>query len=265
MSLPIELISTDFDGTLHADFENPPVPPALVDLIERLQHQGVKWVINTGRDLSSLMESMGRAHLRVKPDFLVTVEREIFIHEGHRYAPLEPWNSECMQTHRELFARVAGDLPRLYDWVNERFDATVYADDYSPFCLIAGNNGDADAIENFLADYSRSVPSLTVVRNDVYARFSHEDYNKGSALTEIARRLGITVDKILAAGDHFNDLPMLSIERARWLVAPANAIPVVQETVRRQRGFVSRHSVGHGIAEGIEACLRLANAAQTPA
>lgn len=258
MSPPIELISTDFDGTLHTDFEHPPVPPALEDLLGNLQRQGAKWVINTGRDLSSLMEAMARARLRVKPDFLVTVEREIFIHEGHRYAPLEPWNGECARVHRELFARVAGDLPRLFDWVNERFDATVYADDYSPLCLIAGNNSDADAIESFLADYAEGVPDLTVVRNDVYARFSHTDYNKGSALAEIARRLGVAADKILAAGDHFNDLPMLRAERARWLVAPANAIPVVQEAVRRQGGIVSEQPAGHGIADGITTCLRRA-------
>ena len=38
------------------------------------------------------------------------------------------------------------DLPQLVGWVNTRFRATVYEDAYSPFCLIAGNNGDADAI-----------------------------------------------------------------------------------------------------------------------
>jgi hydroxymethylpyrimidine pyrophosphatase-like HAD family hydrolase len=54
--LPIRLISTDFDGTLFAEFESPPIPAELTDLIARLQAQGAKWVINTGRDLSSLME-----------------------------------------------------------------------------------------------------------------------------------------------------------------------------------------------------------------
>jgi hypothetical protein len=35
--MPIKLISTDFDGTLFAEFENPPVPPALQSLIGQLQ------------------------------------------------------------------------------------------------------------------------------------------------------------------------------------------------------------------------------------
>ena len=82
MTLPIQLISTDFDGTLHADFENPPVPHDLQELIGNLQRQGAKWVINTGRDLSSVMEGMARARLSIKPDFLVVVERDIYVHEG---------------------------------------------------------------------------------------------------------------------------------------------------------------------------------------
>jgi len=53
MSLPIKLISTDFDGTLFAEFENPPIPERLITLIGDLQARGAKWIINTGRDMSS--------------------------------------------------------------------------------------------------------------------------------------------------------------------------------------------------------------------
>ena len=85
MRPPIELISTDFDGTLHAEFENPPVPYDLQTLIGDLQKQGAKWIINTGRDLSSVMEGVARARLCIKPDYLVVVEREIYSHEGAQY------------------------------------------------------------------------------------------------------------------------------------------------------------------------------------
>jgi hydroxymethylpyrimidine pyrophosphatase-like HAD family hydrolase len=53
------------------------------------------------------------------------------------------------------------------------------------------------------------VPHLAVVRNDVYIRFAHDAYNKGTALREIARRLNVTPEETVAAGDHHNDLPML--------------------------------------------------------
>jgi hydroxymethylpyrimidine pyrophosphatase-like HAD family hydrolase len=252
MTLPIQLISTDFDGTLHAEFENPPVPHDLQALIGDLQRQGAKWVINTGRDLSSVMEGVARARLSIKPDYLVVVEREIYVHENSSYLGCAEWNLSCKLAHQELFARVEPDVPGLIGWVNERFSATLYEDDYSPFCLIAESNEDADAIQAYLDDYCNQVPHLTLVRNDVYARFSHARFNKGTALAEIARQLGIGREYIFAAGDHLNDLPMLSESYARCLAAPDNAVPLVKEAVRRQNGYISHQPWGHGVARGLE-------------
>ncbi len=256
MNLPIKLISTDFDGTLFAEFENPPIPVKLQKLIGELQSQGAKWVINTGRDMSSLMEALARSKISVQPDYLVLVEREIHSHDGSSYIGLEDWNRECARAHEEIFAKVRKDLPRIISWINGRFKATLYEDAYSPFCLIAGNNGDADSIHGYLEDYCREIPQLTVVRNDVYARFSHEAFNKGTALGEISRRLGIAAGNIFAAGDHLNDLPMLSSKYARWLTAPSNAVDGVKEAVRRQNGFISKHPRGLGVADGLEFLLR---------
>ncbi|MCL4787240.1 MAG: HAD-IIB family hydrolase [Verrucomicrobia bacterium] len=252
MPLPIRLISTDFDGTLFAEFENPPVAARVESLIGDLQARGAKWVINTGRDMSSLMEALARARIAIQPDYLVLVEREIYRHDGVRYAPDEAWNGACARDHAELFARVRPAVAELTDWVNAQFRATVYEDAFSPFCLIAGNHDDAEVIHERLTAFCERFPQLSVVRNDVYARFSHTAYNKGTALRELARQHGLSASEVFAAGDHLNDLPMLSIEHARWLAAPANAIAAVKEAVSRQQGFVSNLPHGEGVAEGLE-------------
>jgi hydroxymethylpyrimidine pyrophosphatase-like HAD family hydrolase len=258
MTAPIQLISTDFDGTLFAEFENPPIPESLQKLIGDLQRQGARWAINTGRDMSSLMEALGRARVTIQPDYLVLVEREIHRHDGVRYVGLEAWNTASTRAHEELFARVRPDLPRLTDWINARFNATVYEDPYSPFCLIAGNNGDAEVIHEYLDDYCRGVPHLTVVRNDVYARFAHDAFNKGTALAELTRQMGIDAGQVFAAGDHLNDLPMLSHTYARWLAAPGNAVEPVKTTIRNQHGHVSTLPHGHGVAEALVLFLQQA-------
>lgn len=255
MFLPIRLIATDFDGTLHADFEHPPVPVDLQSMIGQLQAFGAFWVINTGRDLSSLVETLSQACLAIRPDFVVVVEREIYCRLGSQYVGLEQWNRSCSLAHKELFASIRSDLPRLVEWVHSHFRAQVYEDAYSPFCLLAENNDDADAIHDYLNTYCQSVADLVVVRNGIYARFSHQAYNKGTALGETARRLGVSREHILAAGDDFNDLPMLSRHYARWLVAPFNAIQEVKETVLRQRGYVSHQAFGCGVARGLEFAL----------
>jgi HAD superfamily hydrolase (TIGR01484 family) len=254
-NLPIKLISTDFDGTIFAEFENPPISEKLQELISDLQSRGAKWAINTGRDMSSLMEALARSKISIQPDFLVLVEREIHRHDGIRYVGLEEWNNRCTQAHQKLFSRVLPDLPQLVDWVNARFRATVYEDAYSPFCLIAGNNRDADTISDYLDEYCRNIPDLVVMRNDVYARFSHAAFNKGTALAELSRQLGVSSAEVFAAGDHLNDLPMLSRTYAKWLVAPQNAIDPVKALIRKQKGFISDLPHGNGVADALERCL----------
>jgi hydroxymethylpyrimidine pyrophosphatase-like HAD family hydrolase len=256
MSLPIQLISTDFDGTLHSGFENPPIPREIERVIGALQKRGAKWVINTGRDLTSLIEELTKAQLGIRPDFVVVVEREIYKLEETGFASVEDWNNGCARAHEELFQKVRPQMPQIERWIRERYRAVVYEDPYSPFCLVAESVTDAEAIHDYLSVYCEGVDNLTIMRNDVYARFSHVAYNKGTALAEIARRLGISRDHIFAAGDHLNDLPMLSTEYAKWLAAPVNAIPVVKEAVRRQNGFVSEESHGYGVARGLEFFLR---------
>jgi len=208
--------------------------------------------------MSGLMEALGRSGIAVEPDYLVLVEREIYCHDGSQYLGLEEWNSACARAHAELFARVRPDLPRIVAWISARFHARLYEDAHSPFCLIAGNNGDADVIHDYLTEYCRGIPQLVLVRNDVYARFSHEAFNKGTALAELTRRLGLSAEAVFAAGDQLNDLPMLSRRYARWLAAPSNAVDPVKQVVREQGGHVSELSHGDGVAEGLE--FFLANA-----
>lgn len=258
MISPIRLISTDFDGTLFAEFESPPVPEELQRLIAELQAQGAKWAINTGRDMSSLMETLGRANLTIEPDFLVLVEREIYLHEEAQYLGLESWNAACAREHKEVFERIRPDLPRLIDWIQQRFHPLIYDDAYSPLCLIARDIAEMDAIQAHLEGYCRSVPGLTVVRNDVYARFSHTGYNKGTALAHLSQRLGVNAKNVFAAGDHLNDLPMLSTRFAGMLAAPANAIGLVKVAVRAQSGYVSQGDCGTGVAEAIKFYLERA-------
>jgi hydroxymethylpyrimidine pyrophosphatase-like HAD family hydrolase len=252
MKLSFRILSTDFDGTMHSDFEDPPVARKLEALIGELQGMGLTWVINTGRDLSSLMETLGRARLSIWPDYVVTVEREIYRRDDGHYVGVDHWNTACTEAHARLFERVKPVLPQLLEWIHGRFEATVYEDAWSPFCLIAGNNGDADLIHARLEEFSREIEGLAVMRNDVYARFSHCGFHKGTALTEVARLLNVPLSQIIAAGDHFNDLPMLCSTRAGYCIAPSNAIPEVKEKVRRLNGFVSGAPHGYGVAEGIE-------------
>jgi HAD superfamily hydrolase (TIGR01484 family) len=252
----IKIVSTDFDGTLYAEFDDPPIPLALQELIGRLQKQGVKWVINTGRDMPGLMHALSRPNINIQPDYLVLVEREIHRREDSGYVGHAEWNDACRRSHEELFIKVRRDLPRLVSWVNSRYNAAVSEDAYSPFCLTAYSNGDAEAIHQYMDEYCREVPNLKVMRNNVYARFCHADYDKGTALSEIARLHKISPRHVFAIGDHLNDLPMLELRHAACLAAPATALDVVKEAVRFRKGFVSPLPAGEGVMDSLNYYLK---------
>jgi hydroxymethylpyrimidine pyrophosphatase-like HAD family hydrolase len=92
---------------------------------------------------------------------------------------------------------------------------------------------------------------LSVVRNDVYARLSHSDFNKGTALREVSGLCGATPEGVFVAGDHFNDLPMLKRKLAHRIVAPANALPEIKEAVRAEGGVVASKNAGIGVAAAL--------------
>ncbi|MCX8089512.1 MAG: HAD hydrolase family protein [Verrucomicrobiae bacterium] len=255
MSLPIQLISTDLDGTLYHEPSQPPMPPELLERIALLQSRGARWLINTGRDLPGVLDALQRAGARVLPDFLVLVEREIYVRRNGHFVGLTDWNAACARDHATLFARIANRLPELRERLSRRFRGRIYEDPWSPLCLIAESCAEADVAHEVLDAFCRAEPELVVVRNDVYARFSHAAYNKGTALAELRRRLRLPPEQVLAVGDQHNDLPMLSRAVAGWLAAPGNAIPTVQQAVLRQGGFVSRLPHGWGVLEALEWCL----------
>lgn len=245
--LPLHMISTDFDGTIHEEFSDPPMPVALVEVLALLQSKGVLWVINTGRDMASLMESLGRARVQIRPDYLVLIEREIYRNDKGHYVPLEPWNQTCHAEHASLFLEVADSIGQLRESLMQRFDAVFYEDAWSPLCAIARTNGQMDAIQGELDVFCEGHPRLTTVRNDIYVRLSHVAYSKGTALAELQRQLGISPEKTLAAGDHMNDEPMLRRHYARHLVAPDNAIRTIKEQVIAEGGWVMKERAGEAV------------------
>ena len=248
----LRLVSTDFDGTIHEDFADSPIPVALEELLATLQGRGVNWVINTGREMASLLESLGRSGVRVRPDYLILVEREIFRNEHGHYVPIEPWNTRCTHDHAELFAEIGPGVSQLVESLSRRFDATFYEDSWSPLCVIARSNSQMDAVEAELGDLCRQHPKVTAVRNDIYIRLSHAGYSKGTALGELQRLLGIGAAETFAAGDHLNDLSMLDPRYAHHLVAPANAILRVREQVLRHGGRVMPGRAGHAVLAALE-------------
>src|SRR5205814_1630158 len=68
-----------------------------VELIRELQDGGAIWAINTGRSVDLLEKGLAEFALPIRPDFILTTERDVFRpgQNGERWEPFGNWNQRC--------------------------------------------------------------------------------------------------------------------------------------------------------------------------
>lgn len=244
------LISTDFDGTLIAHPSDGRCVPELAKALRQHKDDGGLWAVNTGRSLGHAIEGLAIFDAPVVPDFLLTNEREVFLRDASgEWKPHAGWNDDCYRRHDELFEQAAGLIAAIRDFSEAHPGVTVIQDEDRPVGLVTRDEETMEEVTAFLDREIARFPEFAYQRNTIYLRFCHRDYHKGSALGALCALVGIPREHVLAAGDHFNDIPMLTGAFAAFPCCPANAIPEVQRTVRAAGGHVAAGIAGAGIAE----------------
>jgi HAD superfamily hydrolase (TIGR01484 family) len=248
----IRLLSTDFDGTLVDHFGTPAVDPELFSTLKKLQSRGVFWAINTGRDLPFVDDGLEEFDFTVTPDFVVTAEREVFHRsENGKWQDFGEWNRRCYEEHDALFEAASGLLEDIRAFLKKGVDAEPIFEGSRMVGLAAKTEADMDQLCKFLEVERVKVPGFAYMRNTIWVRFCHEAYSKGTALAELARLIGVQRSEIFAAGDHYNDLPMLDGVHAQWVACPSNAVEAVQKTVRAAGGYVAEGRCSSGVVEAL--------------
>jgi Cof subfamily protein (haloacid dehalogenase superfamily) len=87
---------------------------------------------------------------------------------------------------------------------------------------------------------------LPVPSKPDFLEFIRPDMNKGAALAELAARMGIEREQVMAIGDSPNDLEM--IEYAGWGIAMANADAAAKQRAR----WITAANDEDGVAIAIE-------------
>lgn len=247
----IELICLDFDGTVMVyDGEPGYFHPDVIDFLNRMEDNGIRWCSNSGRDRSDqlrVLESCAERGLRHWPDALVCSESMVYVREGDRYQPLEPWNSEAFRFLEDLHEHVQARLEPVKTALEARYQPKlVYIGDAFTAYMLEDVEDRPARFAAELEALLSGIPNWMMTRNGGWVAVLHEKLGKGNALRAYARHRGIGPNRILAVGDQFNDLPMLEGAVASWVGCPANAIPEVQSVVRRKDGFVARREAPQG-------------------
>ena len=254
MEMKIKLLSVDFDGTLVSRVSEPVLDERCMQLIRDLQREGALFSINTGRSVDLLESGLTDFEFTVRPDFILTTEREVFRpgNNGEKWEPFGDWNERCARDHAELFSSPQSILAEVVDFVTQKTKAQLIYHSQGLEGLRAENEEEMDRIVQFIEDTRAKGSKFNYQRNTIYLRFCHADYHKGAALAELARLIDIPRENIFAAGDHHNDISMLDGQVAAMPACPANAIDEVKTTVRDAGGYVARRDHGAGVHEALK-------------
>jgi HAD superfamily hydrolase (TIGR01484 family) len=249
--LPIRLLSLDFDGTMVGPWLDgkAAVSEELVGCLAALRKAGVLLAINTGRTLALVDQALEL--FPATPDFALTTEREIFRWTPDGWEPFTDWNQQCHQDHEELFTEAALLLAEIEAYIMSERKARLHREFGRMVGLIAQTDDEMDHIVGYLRLQCRRVANFSFQRNSIYLRFCHAVYHKGSVLKALQARLGIQPNETFAAGDNFNDLPMLDPGVAQHLACPANSVEEVKVTVQRHGGYVADLAGGDGVAQAL--------------
>ena len=253
----IKLLSTDFDGTLVNHFEQPAVSKALFDLFSKLQKKGVLWAINTGRAVNHIVEGLEEFGFPFQPDYILTCEREVFRRKAdaaNEWEPFGDWNERCTRAHDELFLQAKPIISEINNFIKNKTKAQPI-NDLGGIGIVASDEDEMEYIATYIDSLRSKLPAFHYQRNTRYMRFCHTDYSKGTALAELGRLVGISKDEIFAAGDHYNDIPMLNGHYAKWVACPANSADAVKQTVLSANGYVATTPCSEGVVEALNVFL----------
>ena len=257
MSL-IRLLSTDFDGTLAGGVWGEKCAPALARELAAVVSSGALWAVNTGRSLEGALEGLRQLGAPVQPHYILASERHLFQPDAEgkgssgKWHDYGDWNRLCREHHDHLFEHSGDFIQQIRELVLRYPGVKVLENGAGvPEGLVATSEELLDSMTEELSILPDRPSNFHYQRSNIYLRFCHQAYDKGSTLAELSRLLDMPTSGILAVGDHQNDIAMLHGNTAAMVACPANAHASVKEAVRQAGGHVSLLEAGEGTAEAI--------------
>ncbi|HZC34489.1 MAG TPA: HAD hydrolase family protein [Chthoniobacterales bacterium] len=247
----LRLLSLDFDGTMIAPWEGEraTISQSLVDHLSLLRRHGTIIAMNTGRTLELVDKAL--EFFPFRPDYALTTEREIYKANGSGWEPIAEWNEECQLSHDQLYRDASDLLAEIETFLSNQTQARFHRESGRLVGVVAQDSAEMDGIISYLDSQRRHVAEFSYQRNGIYLRFCHARFDKGSVLQGLQALLEIGPAGTFAAGDNYNDLPMLRREIARYLACPVNSIAEVKAAVREGGGYVADQVGGEGLVEAL--------------
>lgn len=265
--MAVKLIALDMDGTtLNPQHQ---ITSGVKVAIERAKAAGIVVVLASGRPYIGMQKYIVELQLNQPGQYCISYNGALVQHAEDGRCLTETTLGltdyrRMKQLADELGVNFQGlDKTHLYTSNQDISRHTVHEAELTGIPLRYRNSQQMDAELRFpklmmVADQSvldtaiKQIPEAlyqeyTLVKSsDHYLEILDKRVSKGEAVRQLAEKLGILPEEVLAVGDHENDLTML--QWAGYGVAMGNAIPKVKQAARYQ----TKSNNEDGVAWAIE-------------
>lgn len=276
----IKIIALDLDGTLLNEEKN--ISEETLKELRRVQKLGVKIVINTGRNYSGAVASIGRYNLGC--DYLVSSGAEYRDADGKLIKSIEMNRAEFAEIYSiiseyGLAARfctaendyIVGSSDNVADILKKEVEMffTKDFDTFSkselfktylehtipvesidklidmkiPIYKIFTSDNNIEALDNINHRIAKFTDVVSASSYRTNIELTHIDAQKGIALEHYAKENNCTNDEVMAFGDSMNDYSMLSMDFG-YTVAMENA----EETIKTVSKYTTLSNENDGVA-----------------
>ena len=179
----------------------------------------------------------------------MSAQRFIHVRNGSgSYAPMKEWNDSRMELHSALWRDIS---PFFETWKHEiESDFTicerVVDDIVFAYRVPAQEN---TSLRERMHGYIEPWPNAQLSGNHEWSFILHADFSKAALLEHYCAVRGMDTKKIIAVGDGFNDISMLSAGLTPYTGCPADASSEVIAAVRAGGGYVAGCSGPEGTIE----------------
>lgn len=255
----IKLIVTDMDGTFLND--NHEIHSEFWDIFEELKRRGIFFAVASGRQYYNLLKNFNR----IKDDILFIAENGTYIVQKNEELFIDSMDkdsvADLVKIGREIktselvlcgkkSAYVESNKPEFIAEVEKYYERYEIVSDILEIeddilkvtiCDLTGSE------ENAYPKYIEYIDKFKVaISGKIWLDITNLDANKGVAVENVQKKLGITYDETMVFGDYLNDLDMM--KSGKYSFAMENAHP----ELKKLSNFIARNNNEGGVIEAIK-------------
>lgn len=260
----VKLVVSDMDGTLLNSQGQ--ISPQFFKLFDALKKENIHFVVASGRQYSSITNKLNG----ITKDITIIAENGAIIKQQDKDLLLINLSKEeiknlilLLRPFEDIEIVLCGKQSAYIETSNESFikffrefytqykkidDLTLVEDDdflkLAIYCKHGSEKQLYPHVKHLEVDYK------VKVSGHLWLDISHQNANKGFALSKLQDSLGITPDETMVFGDYNNDLEMM--ECAYFSYAMENAHPNVKKAAR----FITKSNDNTGVERILSTLLK---------